>query len=128
MRRFPRTPVAVVPAARYGGRVTYDPAGEPINPARGEEIVARAEGIAVVDPPVARPMARPVTRRTGLSGPAKAVAVGGAGIVTGLVLAAILPKRSRNRVIVAPGLSRKRRKLRTKSTTSILVDLHLLDR
>ncbi|MDO9352258.1 MAG: hypothetical protein Q7T55_01095 [Solirubrobacteraceae bacterium] len=108
--------------------MTYDPAGEPIDPARGEDIVARAEGIAVVEPPLVRPVARPVPRRTGLSGPVKAVAVGGAGIVTGLVLAAILPKRSRNRVIVAPGLSRKKRKLKTKSTTSLLVDLHLIDR
>lgn len=120
--------VAVVPPARYGERVTYDPAGEPINPARGEQIVASAEGIAVADTPAPRQVARPVTRRTGLSRPARAVAVGGAGIVTGLVLAAVLPKRSRNRVIVAPGLGRKRRKLRTKSTTSLLVDLHLLDR
>lgn len=114
--------------ARYGGLVTYDPAGEPLDPARGEEILARAEGIAVVDPPREQQVARPVGRRTGLANVPKAVAVGGAGILTGLVLAAVMPKRSRKRVIVAPGLSRKRRKLRTKSTTSILVDLHLLNK
>lgn len=120
--------VAAVHPARYGDRVTYDPAGEPLNPARGEEIVARAEGIAVVEPPVVRQVARPVERRTGLANVPRAVAVGGAGILTGLVIAAVLPKRSRNRVIVAPGLSRKRRKLRTKHTTSLLVDLHLLNK
>jgi hypothetical protein len=108
--------------------VTYDPAGEPLDPARGEAIVAAAEGIAVVDREAPRQIARPVARRVGLSGPVRAVAVGGVGIVTGLLIAAVLPKRSRNRVIVAPGSSRKRRKLRTKSTTSLLVDLHLLDR
>ncbi|MDQ8045407.1 MAG: hypothetical protein AAGC46_11650 [Solirubrobacteraceae bacterium] len=108
--------------------MTYDPAGEPIDPARGEAIVAAAEGTLVADREAPRPIARPVTRRVELSGPARAAAIGGAGIVTGLVLAAVLPRRSRNRVIVAPGSSRKRRKLRTKKTTSLLVDLHLLDR
>ncbi|MBJ7470420.1 MAG: hypothetical protein JHD16_03930 [Solirubrobacteraceae bacterium] len=109
--------------------MTYDPAGSPLDPARGEDIVARAEGIAVAEP-VARPaqVARPVTRRSTLPAPVRAAVVGGAGIATGLLIAAMLPKRSRSRVIVAPGHSRKRRKLRTKQTTSILVDLHLLDR
>lgn len=108
--------------------MTYDPAGEPLDPARGEAIVAAAEGTLVADREVPVQVARPVTRRTGLSGPARAAVVGGAGIATGLLIAAVLPRRSRSRVIVAPGLSRKRRKLRTKRTTSVLVDLHLLDR
>lgn len=108
--------------------MTYDPAGSPLDPARGEDIVARAEGIAVAEPVRARPVAQPVTRRSGLPAPVRAAAVGGAGIVAGLLIAAVLPRRSKNRVIVAPGHSRKRRKLRTKQSTSILVDLHLLDR
>ena len=109
------------------GGVTYEPAGSPLDPARGEEIVARAEG-TVAEPARPAQVARPVERRLGLSGPVRAAVVGGAGIATGLVLAAVLPRRSRGRVIVAPNPGRKRRKLRTKKTTSILVDLHLLDR
>lgn len=109
--------------------MTYDPAGAPLDPARGEDIVARAEGIAVAEPAV-RPaqVARPVTRRSSLPAPVRAAVVGGAGIATGLLIAAVLPRRARNRVIVAPGVSRKKRKLKTKKTTSILVDLHLVDR
>ncbi len=107
--------------------MTYDPAGSPLDPARGEDIVARAEGIAVAEPVVRPiPLARPVTRRSGLPAPVRAAVVGGAGIATGLLIAAVLPRRSKSRVIVAPSQSRKRRKLRTKQTTSILVDLHLL--
>lgn len=108
--------------------VTYDPAGAPLDPARGEDIVARAEGIAVAEPVRPAQVARPVTRRSSLPAPVRAAVVGGAGIATGLLIAAVLPKRSRGRVIVAPGVSRKKRKLKTKKSTSILVDLHLVDR
>jgi hypothetical protein len=107
--------------------VTYDPAGAPLDPARGEEILSRAEGVAIVESPFTAQTARPVTRRPGLPAPVKAAAIGGAGVAAGLVLAAMLPRRNSRRVIVAPGTSRRKRKLRTKQTTSILVDLHLLD-
>jgi hypothetical protein len=109
--------------------MTYDP-GSQLDPSRGEQILARTEGVALADPIASRPVARKVERGRGvsLSKPARAMAVGAAGVATGLLIAAILPKRSRNRVIIAPGLSRKRRKLKTKQTTSILVDLHLLNR
>ncbi len=106
--------------------MTYDPAGAPLDPARGEEILARAEGIAVAEPVRPVQVARPVTRRSGLPAPVRAAVVGGAGIATGLLIAAVLPRRAKGRVIVAPAASKRRRKLRTKQTTSILVDLHLL--
>lgn len=126
--RSPGTPTRSRPSGEHDTvtRVTYDPAGAPLDPARGEEIVARAEGIAVAEPVRPVQVARPVTKRSGLPAPVRAAVVGGAGIATGLLIAAVLPKRSKNRVIVAPGSSRKRRKLKTKQTTSILVDLHLL--
>ena len=118
------------PSARWPGTVrpvTYDPAGAPLDPARGEEILSRAEGVAVVEAPRATQTARPVTRRAGLPAPVKAAAIGGAGVAAGLMLAAVLPRRNSRRVIVAPGAGRRKRRLRTKQTTSILVDLHLLD-
>ncbi|MEH3054164.1 MAG: hypothetical protein PGN13_09195 [Patulibacter minatonensis] len=109
--------------------MTYDPAGEPLDPARGEAIVASAEGVAVVESSRAPQVARPVVRRAGLPAPIKAVAIGGAGVAAGLVLAAVLPgRRSSRRVIVAPGQSRRKRRLRTKQTTSVLVDFHYLER
>lgn len=108
--------------------MTYDPAGAPLDSARGEAIVAGASGTEVTTPFSAPQAARRVTRRSSLPAPIRAAAVGGAGIATGLLIAAVLPRRSRSRVIVAPKLSRKRRKLRTRQTTSLLVDLHLLDR
>ena len=107
--------------------MTYDP-GSHLDPSRGEQILARTEGVALAEPVVSRPVepARKVSRGVVLSNPVRAVAVGTAGIAAGLLIAAVLPKRSRNRVIVAPGLGRKKRKMKTKQTTSILVDLHLL--
>ena len=108
--------------------MTYDPAGAPLDPARGEDIVARAEGVALVESPRPVQQARYVTRRAGLPAPVKAAAIGGAGIAAGLMLSAVLPgRRSSRRVIVAPGASKRKRKLRTKQTTSVLVDFHLLD-
>lgn len=108
--------------------MTYDPAGEPLDPARGEQIVARAEGVAVVEAPRPTQTARPVTRRSGLPAPVKAAAIGGVGVAAGLVLAALLPGRSSKRVIVAPGASKRKRRLKTKQTHSVLVDFHVLDR
>lgn len=108
--------------------MTYEPAGEPLDPARGEEIVASAEGVALAEPVRPAQIARPVGRRSALPAPVRAVAVGGAGVLLGLALSALLPRRSSRRVIVAPATPRKKRKLRAKQTTSILVDLHLLDR
>lgn len=114
--------------ARYGAGVTYEPAGEPLDPARGEEIVASAEGVALAEAVRPAPVAHATGRRSTLPAPVRAAAVGGAGVLVGLVLAAVLPRRQSRRVIVAPATSRKKRKLRAKQTTSILVDLHLLDR
>jgi hypothetical protein len=108
--------------------VTYDPAGAPIDPARGDDILSRAEGVAVAEPDRAAQVARPVARRSGLPAPVKAAAIGGAGIAAGLVLAAVLPGRSGRRVIVAPAPGRRKRRLRTKETTSVLVDFHVLER
>jgi hypothetical protein len=108
--------------------VTYDPAGTPLDPARGEEILARAEGVALVESSREPQAARPVVRRTGVPAPVKAVAIGGAGIAAGLVLAAILPGRSAGRrVIVAPSPGRRKRRMRAKQTTSVLVDVHVLE-
>lgn len=91
--------------------------------------MARAEGsqprVAPSEP--FSQIATPVQRRAGLSAPVKAAAVGGAGIVAGLAIAALLPGRKRNRVIVAPRRKRGKRKLKATKTTSLLVDLHLLD-
>ncbi len=104
--------------------VTYEPAGAPLDPARGEAIVAAAGGGTVfsdAEPQAA--VARPVERRVGLSKPVQAAAVGGAGMLAGLLLSRMLP--GRGRLISVPPL---RRRLKTKQTTSLLVDLHLLDR
>lgn len=111
--------------------VTYEPAGAPIDPARGEAIVASAEGRPGAQPDAATSpfsqVARPVTKRAGMPAPVKAAAVGGAGVLAGLAIAALVPRRKRGRVIVAPGRKRGKRKLKTTKTTSVLVDLHLLD-
>lgn len=111
--------------------MTYEPAGAPLDPARGEAIVASATGGTVFAETAdgrTQQVARPVTRRPGgLSKPAQAIAVGGAGVLTGLLLSAVLPGR-RGRLISAPPLKRRRRRLKSKQTTSVLVDLHLLDR
>ncbi len=109
--------------------MTYDPAGAPLDPARGEDIVARAEGVAVADAARAPQVARPVTRRAGLPAPMRAAAIGGVGVAAGLVLAAVMGGRGPGRrVIVAPAPGRRKRRLRAKETTSVLVDFHLLDR
>jgi hypothetical protein len=108
--------------------VTYDPAGAPLDPARGEEILSRAEGVALVESSRAPQEARPVTRRAALPAPVKAAAIGGAGVAAGLVLAAMLPgRKSGRRVIVAPAPGRRKRRLRAKQTTSVLVDFHVLE-
>jgi hypothetical protein len=109
--------------------VTYDPAGAPLDPARGEQIVASAEGVAVVPSSRAPQEARPVTRRSALPAPVRAAAIGGAGVAAGLVLAAMLPgRKAGRRVIVAPAPGRRKRRLRAKQTTSVLVDFHVLER
>ncbi|MFT4036264.1 MAG: hypothetical protein QM679_11885 [Patulibacter sp.] len=109
--------------------MTYDPAGAPLDPARGEQLVATAEGVVAVDAVARVQPARPVRRRATLPAPVKAAAIGGAGVAAGLALAALLPGRSGGRrVIVAPAPGRRKRRLRTKQTTSVLVDLHLLER
>lgn len=108
--------------------MTYDPAGAPLDPERGEQIVASAEGVAVVPAARQAQTARPVERRAGLPAPVKAAAIGGAGVAAGLVLAAMLPgRKSGRRVIVAPAPGRRKRRLRAKQTTSVLVDFHVLE-
>lgn len=120
-----------VPSARLAGtvqRVTYDPAGAPLEPARRDELPAPAESVAVAASARAPQVATPVTRRAGLPAPVKAAAIGGAGVAAGLMLAAVLPgRRSSRRVIIAPGPGRRKRRLRAKQTTSVLVDVHLLE-
>ncbi|MBO9531710.1 MAG: hypothetical protein J7513_01925 [Solirubrobacteraceae bacterium] len=108
--------------------MTYDPAGEPLDPARGEQIVARAEGVAIAEAQRAPQPARPVERRAGLPAPVKAAAIGGVGVAAGLVLAALVGRGNGRRVIVAPAPGRRKRRLRAKETTSVLVDFHVLER
>lgn len=108
--------------------MTYEPAGEPLDPARSEALIAAASGNTVfTDAPGAQRLERPAPRRTGLSKPAQVAAVGGAGVLAGLLLAVVAPRRA-GRLISAPGLGRRRRRVKTKQTTSVLVDLHLLER
>lgn len=111
------------------GDVTYEPAGEPLDPARSEALIASVSNHTVfTDAQEPREVVPPQPRRAGLSKPAQAVAVGGAGVLTGLLLAALIPGPRQGRLISAPALRRRRRRLRTKQTTSVLVDLHLLER